>query len=109
MRLHQFLSKSGAFKSKKELLAAIASGEVKVGNRTVTSPDFIFDDRNSNVYWKGRRLRKEAGSVYLMLNKPPGFLSSRLTPRDTKLGKQSVFGLVRQGFDEAAFRTLICV
>ena len=110
LRLHQFLSRTGAFGSKKELIESISKGEISVGGVIVTSPMHFFDPSRENVHWKGNMLKK-AAKVYLALNKPAGFLSSRLTQGDARLGKRSVFELIEndKSLDDAAKKSLFCV
>lgn len=92
LRLHQYLSKTGAFRSKEELIASIKDGEVSVGSKTIKNPHYQFSP-NKSVFWKGKKLAV-ADHVYLLLNKPAGFLSSRLTQMDIRLRKKSIYSLL---------------
>lgn len=111
LRLHQFLSRTGAFASKKGIVSSIRSGAVSINGKVVINPEFIFDAAKCRVFWKGRLLQKAGKSIYIIINKPEGYLSSRLTPNDRSLGKKSVFSLIGkgEGIDETAKRTLFCV
>ncbi len=107
LRLHQFLSRTGAFSSKKELIAAITNAEITIDSRAVTNPMHIFDAKKK-VCWKGKPLKRITAKTYIAINKPEGYLSSRLTPEDLKLGKRSVFELIGNVFDEKMEKSLFC-
>jgi pseudouridine synthase len=99
LRLHQYLSKSGIFKSKKELIDSIRNGEIEIEGKIITNPHFQFG-KDKEVKYKGTKLKIEE-KKYFILNKPAGYLSSRLTKNDT--GKKSVFDLVEND------NSLVCV
>jgi pseudouridine synthase len=93
-RLHQFLSSTGAFISKRALIDAVYNNEVSIDGRVVANPNFYFKPDKSRVLWKGRPLQEVGEKIYILINKPEGFLSSRLTPNDVKWRKRSVFDLL---------------
>ena len=107
VRLHQFLSRTGKFSGKSDLIESVRNREISVGGKVVTDIHFQFDPSKREVVWKGRKLNVIENKVYLMLNKPAGYLSSRLTPNDVVRRKKSVFELIRM--DESIKRTLFCV
>ena len=109
LRLHQFLSRAGAFSSKKELIAAVTKGEVTIDGTAVTNPMRIFDVKKK-VCWKGRQLKRVTAKTYIAINKPEGYLSSRLTPEDARMGKKSVFELIGKSsaLDEQTKKSLFC-
>ncbi len=109
LRLHQFLSRTGAFSSKRELIEAVTNGEVTVDGAVVTSQMHILDVKK-RVCWKGRRLKRVGAKTYIAINKPEGYLSSRLTPDDARLGKKSVFELIGESteLDERMKKSLFC-
>lgn len=109
--LHQFLSKTGLFASKVELIRAIRKGEIKIDDRPVINPFFQFRPGKKIVYWKGQPVKEVEGFVYILLNKPEGYLSSRLTAMDRKLGKRSMFELIEKdkNLDERTKKTLFSV
>jgi pseudouridine synthase len=96
--LHQFLSKSGRFASKKDVLSVISGGEVSVDGRVVSDPAFQFNT-TKRVKYRGKPLRIKQGMTFI-LNKPEGYLSSKLSPTDIRLGKRSVFELIDLPPDE---------
>jgi 16S rRNA pseudouridine516 synthase len=91
IRLHQFLSKTGIFTSKNDIIDAIRNSELKIEGRIVTKPNFQFN-KNKKVTWKDKELKIKKEMIYLILNKPEGYLSTRLTKNDGI--KKSVFGLL---------------
>lgn len=96
LRLHQYLSRAGIFNGKKGLIESVRNGEVSVGGQVVINPEFIFDPSRKKVFWKGEFVKPIRKSVYILVNKPEGCLSSRLTPTDIRLGKKSVFELIEK-------------
>lgn len=109
IQLHQFLSQTGLFASKKAIIQAIRKGEVKIDDEVVTSPVYQFKPKKRAVYWKNQLVKAVEQKTYLLFNKPEGYLSSRLTPKDLELKKQSVFDLLKNKIDEKTLKTLFCV
>ena len=107
MRLHQFLSRAGLFRSKYDLFAAIKNGAIKVDDETITSANY-FVKKSHNVFFKGKQVEPKKKKIYLLLNKPAGYLSSKLSENDKKMGKVGVFYLLRD-IDEDTKKTLFCV
>jgi 23S rRNA pseudouridine2605 synthase len=90
IRLHQFLSKTGIFTSKNDIIDAIRNSELKIDGRIVTKPNFQFN-KNKKVTWKDKELKIKKEMIYLILNKPEGYLSTRPTANDE--GKKSIYDL----------------
>jgi len=107
IRLHQYLSKTGEFASKKEILEKINACEVEVDGRTVDNPDYQFR-KSSEVKVSGKKVQPAKENIYIAINKPTGYLSSRLTDEDIRLGKKSVFSLIKTG-DEKLDNSLFTV
>jgi pseudouridine synthase len=105
--IHQFLSKTGLFSSKKDVYTAIRAGEVFISGKRITQPNYQFSS-GKEVMWKGRPLNIIDEKIYLAVYKPEGYLSSRLTSADVKMKKKSVFSLVK-GIDPMTEKTLFCV
>ena len=80
MRLDRFLSETTP-RSRSEARKHIRSGRVSVNGETVRSPEARVDERNDRVRVDGRDIvyRKH---IYLMLNKPAGYLSAVEDARD---------------------------
>src|SRR3989344_1672385 len=93
IRLHQFLSKTGEFSSKKEILNAVKNSEIIVDNKVITNQHHQLS-KGKNVYYRNKLLKINE-KIYLILNKPEGYLSSRLTNNDLRLNKKSLFSLIK--------------
>jgi pseudouridine synthase len=103
--LHQLLSRSGLFERKEDVFNAIRSGEVSVGGSVVTDPKYQFNPGKKKVSYRGKLIEPPSEKAYVVLNKPEGFLSSKLAPEDIRLGKKSMFELLA-GVDEKIKRSL---
>ncbi len=109
MLLHQFLSSTGLFPSKKAILDALHEGKIKVSNKVITNPQHHFDPKKQHVYVNDKPVKIIKEKIYLLLNKPEGYLSTRLTANDLKLHKKSVFDLLGFPLTPAIQKTLQCV
>lgn len=87
MRLQKFLAHAG-FCSRRKAAEHIAAGRVRVNGAVVTEPWFEVRD-GDEVTAAGRRVRIE-DKVYLLLNKPAGYVT---TVRDPQ-GRPTVMDLV---------------
>lgn len=110
IRLRQFLSKSGFFKNKKEAEDAIRLGFITLsGGEIMKSPSYQFNPKKKNVYFKGKLIKPFRKHVYIIMNKPSGYLSaSKLSEEELRYGKKSVFELIKD-IDEKLKRTLFCI
>ena len=73
IRLNKFLAQAGVA-SRREVDKMIAEGRIKVNGQVVQMLGYKIDDENDRVEVEGRRVEREEGLIYLMLNKPPGYL-----------------------------------
>ncbi len=73
IRLNKFLAQAGVA-SRREVDKMIAEGKIKVNGQVVQVLGYKIDDKKDRVEVEGRRVEREEGLVYLMLNKPPGYL-----------------------------------
>ncbi|MBC7104760.1 MAG: rRNA pseudouridine synthase [Firmicutes bacterium] len=87
-RLARYLARSGVA-SRRRAEAVIAAGRVAVNGTVVTTPAFTVDPERDRVTVDGRPVHPEP-RVYLMLNKPPGYVSTVSDPR----GRPTVLDLV---------------
>ena len=94
LRLHQFLSQTGIFASKREAKEAVWAGEVTVNDSVVKDISFQFNPRTKPVAYRGEVLHLPEEHVTLILNKPAGYLCSRLNKHERSLGKTPVFDLL---------------
>jgi len=75
VRLNKFLSQSG-IASRREADRLITEGRVSVNGQQVENLGLKIDSQEDVVEVNGRRVKKQENNIYLMLNKPPGFIVS---------------------------------
>jgi len=75
LRLKQFLAKTGAFSKAHEITKAIKEG-IKVEDKIVRNPNFSIKSRHRVVY-NGKELKAINRKIYLILNKPSGYVSQK--------------------------------
>ena len=73
IRLNKFLAQAGVA-SRREVDKMIAGGRIKVNGQVVQVLGYKIDDEKDKVDVEGRRVEKEEEQIYLMINKPPGYL-----------------------------------
>jgi pseudouridine synthase len=109
LRLHQFLSKCGAFSSKKDVKQAIWSGDITVNGNIVKHIAFEFNPSKRTVMYRGTELNLPETNVYFLLNKPVGCICSRLNSHESELEKQSVYELFRDSVSASVYESLVTV
>ena len=109
IRLHQFLSKSGAFSSKSEVKRAIWDGEILVNGSLVKDIAYEFNPEKRVVTFRGDVLELPLNERYFLLNKPAGVICSRLNKHELALGKISVFERFNDHLDSRTFHSLVTV
>lgn len=88
VRLQKYISECG-FASRRKAEELIAAGRVKVNGRPAALGDKI-NPKLDKVYIGGKRIVNEKKLVYIMLNKPRGFV----TTMNDELGRKCVAQLV---------------
>lgn len=83
MRLQKYMAHAGAA-SRRKSEEMILEGRVKVNNNIVTELGFKVDEYKDRVYLDGRRLTLVKDSIYVMLNKPLGIVSTVSDEKDRK-------------------------
>lgn len=106
IRLHQYLSQTGLFRTKTDVFNTIRSGRIYAKGKTVTNPDFQIR-KNSEIEYDGKRIKIETDKVYILMNKPKGYISSKLKKEQKDLNKKSMMDLVK--VDEKIKNTLFCI
>src|SRR6185436_1578476 len=86
--LERVLSKAGAG-SRTEARSWIGAGRVQVNGRVVRDPDAWVDLERDRVALDGKPLRRSA-SVYLLLYKPKGYLTTYRDPQ----GRPTIYDLL---------------
>lgn len=97
MRLNKFIAASG-ITSRRKADQLIAAGEISLNGKVITELGTeVFE--NDIVTYKGQIINEEKSKIYLMLNKPPKYLSSVSDDRDRK----TVIDLVKNTYSERLY------
>lgn len=79
MRLQVFLAKCN-IASRRKAEEIIASGRVTVNNRKITEQGIQVDPQKDNVTLDGKKLTFITDKIYIMLNKPVGYTTTKADP-----------------------------
>lgn len=109
VRLHQFLSKTGHFSSKREAKDAVWRGEITVNGSIVKDIAYQFNPRTRPVEYNGRRLFLPDSDITFVMNKPSGYLCARINDNERAIGKRSVFDLFEEHVDATVHARLLTV
>ncbi len=109
LRLHQFLSKCGAFSSKGDVKQAIWSGDVTVNDSIVKHIAYEFNPAKRAVKYRGKELFLPKNDVYFLLNKPSGCICSRLNSQELEHNKTSVYEIFRDSVEPSIYESLVTV
>lgn len=74
--IKQFLMKSGKFEKAYDCVQVIRSGKISINNKIITNPTYFFNPKNSFVTLDNEKI-KQVSKLYLLLNKPSGYLSQK--------------------------------
>ncbi len=97
MRLQKFLADAG-ISSRRKAEEHILEGRVEVNGVTVKEMGFIVDPITDKVKFMGKDVCPSSKKIYIMLNKPAGYVS---TCKDEK-GRKTVMHLLK-GIDERLY------
>lgn len=75
MRLNKFLAHAG-IASRRKCDELIRDGHVKVNGQTVREMGVTIDEHRDMVTFKGEKVLLQEKYAYVLLNKPPGFVST---------------------------------
>ena len=75
VRLQKFLAEAG-IASRRKAEELILAGRIKVNGVTVTELGTKVDDVKDEVFYDGKPVKKSEKLVYIMLNKPEGFVTT---------------------------------
>ncbi|RUA31854.1 MAG: rRNA pseudouridine synthase [Bacteroidetes bacterium] len=96
IRLNKFIANAGIC-SRREADQHIADGKVKVNNKVVTELGFKVKPMD-DVAFEGKPIKREK-LVYVLLNKPKGFITTMDDPK----GRKTVMDLVSAAGDERIY------
>lgn len=109
VRLHQYLSRTGRFSSKRDVKDAIWAGEIRVAGSVVKDIAFQFNANTKTVEWNDELLHLPGLHHTFVLNKPAGVICSRLNKQEHALGKRSVFEVMKDKLDESTYDRMLTV
>ena len=89
MRLEKYIATSG-ITSRRTVKKHIRAGLVTVNDETILVPGHPIDEKTDTVVFDGKPVEPLTEHLYLMLNKPPGYLTTRHDER----GRPTVMNLV---------------
>ena len=84
MRINKYLARSGVA-SRRHSDSLIQEGRVKINGQVVSELGMQVAEHKDIVEVDGKVVSPEVGTIYLMLNKPPGYLVSSKDPHHEKL------------------------
>ncbi|MDF1695144.1 MAG: pseudouridine synthase [Saprospiraceae bacterium] len=97
MRLNKYIAHSGVC-SRRAAAELVKGGEIKVNGTTELNPSYMVEE-GDNVEYKGKTLKREKNKVYLLLNKPIGYV----TTLDDEKGRRTVIDLVKKKVSERVY------
>ena len=109
IRLHQFLSKCGEFSSKRDIKEAIWNGEIQINDSIIKDIKFEFNPNTKVVSYQGKILKLPEKNHYFLVNKPSGYICSRLNSQEKELGKKSIFELFEDRLSKNIYQSLVTV
>lgn len=83
MRLQKYMALAGVA-SRRKSEEIILNGHVKVNNKIVTKLGTKVDPKKDKVMVKNKLVKIETNSIYIMVNKPLGYLSTVKDEKDRK-------------------------
>lgn len=89
-RLQKYMARCGVA-SRRKCEEIILSGEVKINDKIVSELGVKIDPEKDTVTYKGNIIKPEEKKLYIMLNKPEGYITS---VKDEK-GRKTILDLVK--------------
>lgn len=97
MRLNKYIAHSGLC-SRRAAAELVKGGDIMVNGAVELNPSYMVEETDT-VEYKGRTLKREKNKVYLLLNKPVGFV----TTLDDEKGRKTVMDLVKKKINERVY------
>lgn len=89
--LHRFLTLTGFFDNKQDIVFAIKNKEIKIDDKIILNPKYQFNPNSKKVFWKEKELNHDSKKYYLIFNKPEGYISEKIL-NDSE--KKSIFDII---------------
>lgn len=89
MRINKFLAKAG-LGSRRSVEQLVLAGKIKVNDKVITKLSTKVDAKRDTVTYNGKILSIPEKEVYIMLNKPPGYIVTA----DDPFNRKTVFELL---------------
>lgn len=89
-RLQKYMARHG-IASRRKCEELIGAGAVKVNGKVVTAPGTTVNPERDKVSVNGKFLNQPPQKIYIMLNKPRGYISSISDPR----GRKTIMDLLK--------------
>ncbi|MDD8031400.1 MAG: pseudouridine synthase [Acidobacteriota bacterium] len=83
LRINKFLARAGVA-SRRQADRMIQEGRVKINRQVITQLGFKVDEKKDRIEVDGCRVRLSPGLIYLLLNKPAGYLVTMDDPQKRK-------------------------
>jgi len=93
VRLNKYIAQSGVA-SRREADRLIEAGRVKVNGKVISELGSKIEDREDRVWVDGKTIKPVEETIYLMLNKPLGYLVTRKDP----FKRTTIFNLLLEEF-----------
>lgn len=91
IRLNKYIAECGIC-SRREADKLIESGKVKVNSLVITNLGVKVEENKDKVEVNGKVISKEEKKVYIMLNKPVGYI----TTNKEQLGRDATVDLIKE-------------
>lgn len=92
MRLQKYMALSGVA-SRRKSEEMILNGRVMVNNKVIVELGTIIDPEMDKVMVDDKRIKLEGNKVYIMLNKPVGYVSTLKDEKDRKIVTDLIDGV----------------
>lgn len=97
MRLNKYIAHAGVC-SRRKAADLVKNGDIKINGTVELNPSYMVAEKDEVVY-KSRTLSPERNKVYLLLNKPVGYV----TTLDDEKGRKTVIDLVKKKVEERIY------
>ncbi len=97
LRLNKYIAHSGVC-SRRAAAELVKGGEIKINGKVEFNPSYMVEEADVVTY-KNKVLKQEKNKIYLLLNKPVGYV----TTLDDEKGRKTVIDLVKKKVSERVY------